>query len=917
MEKIRRKHEMDSAQVHKTEMEITKTDVKKKKQMPVQAVNVYHCCQVEGLEAMTQSVLDHHRWHIPEPLSKSSLILEMSYDKSRAGTVGSESLGITEHHHGKYGSLIYELAPGKVAESYHNYRELAKNWGIQECTNSLLRFPTMIFLASVVKDKDGDIVSSVISPCVMHLNDKAQRMVDKDLNEELNDIDSPPLTKLAIDKDDIQQLLQEPEANRSLTAQFWQEINSILHPESYYAVQLPDGLAPPKVVSDHSGITYHQLCQTATKMLMQAKGSQFDCSDSSSEEADSDNEGSVDIVEEYNNNDNNNNNNRNREPGIPISSSSDEQRGEANANDVNMNNDNANEESDDNANDDDEYKHQLYPLTDYNWNGNTPLSRMIHSDWLWQCQHVKSSRVQGNMLYVLSYAAILFNQSNKHLPTMGAKSSIMPQSSLLFDDKHGYQYFWLDNSVVAQGNDSEHVGYYLFGLCDGNEMFGLLQCYMGERQLTGAENDPNIDNRKFIIQQRRSLRQNLHINGMDWAWNNSNKYSKNHYQPVTISLENDMNVLNQIIETHNERHSDDFYGMKRELIWGRFEMDGYMQLDNKAKNMCSGISTSACRNPCSTCLASRRDIYSWPTPATMSFESRTTADTVERVALKPDDANHNMGCQTVPIYTVPVHRQGPTTMHDWQGAICVMIIAYQDYIRSQTNDGQQLDADIEELSSIQNVYVEINHHQDLKDNVSKTNSADAEERVNQNNIKLRQLKREYEFKLNAWKLRMETNNANNYLCKFLKIMQKYHINLHYCMSGSIQGKMCARICEARWELIALAKEIDYSCGVLWEHLFINMNYVYLMTKRKHKKLYNTVELASLKYAYINMYHQTLMVVCLWKRKGKSGMKLHYLMHDIEHCFKDLMSTGHKDDERFENVNQHVLAAFLLYQGWNG
>ena len=33
--------------------------------------------------------------------------------------------------------------------------------------------------------------------------------------------------------------------------------------------------------------------------------------------------------------------------------------------------------------------------------------------------------------------------------------------------------------------------------------------------------------------------------------------------------------------------------------------------------------------------------------------------------------------------------------------------------------------------------------------------------------------------------------------------------------------------------------------------------------------------------------------------------------------RDWMSTGRKDDERLENVNQHTIAGMDLYQGWNG
>ena len=351
--------------------------------------------------------------------------------------------------------------------------------------------------------------------------------------------------------------------------------------------------------------------------------------------------------------------------------------------------------------------------------------------------------------------------------------------------------------------------------------------------------------------------------------------------------------------------------------WFRLDGDGYIEFDNKGKNVNYGFSTSSCNNPCSTCDASKQTIRSFPTPVTMSFNSRTTADTIAKVAMKDENAIHNMGCQKVPIYDVPVHKQGPTPMHNAQGEFAIGCNTFQDFICCCSDGDTLLKMEQEQLKQIQEKYERISHLQDLKANMDKTNMQDVRASIRANDHELAQLCTQYNMELQNWQTRMQTTFANNHKSKFLQIMEKYHINLYYCMDNSVQGKMCERICKARDEMVKLAKEIDYTAGILWEHFWENLTFVYTMTKRKKNTKYDIVDLATLKQAYINLYHQTVLIVKLWRKKGQSGMKIHYTMHDIEHCMRMFMSNGRHDDERFEAVNQHCQECAKLYQGWNG
>ena len=64
-----------------------------------------------------------------------------------------------------------------------------------------------------------------------------------------------------------------------------------------------------------------------------------------------------------------------------------------------------------------------------------------------------------------------------------------------------------------------------------------------------------------------------------------------------------------------------------------------------------------------------------------------------------------------------------------------------------------------------------------------------------------------------WLNKLKTSE-NSAMQQYLKVLHKYQINEYYCLSGSVQGIMCKRICKARKELDVLAKNINYVDGIL-------------------------------------------------------------------------------------------------------
>ena len=891
MNDFRKKFDLDTAEVHKLFLQVVQHLVKKS-QMPLQECNVYHCDKFEAFEALIQAAIDRSKFSIPQPLCQSQILLEISYDKSSAGLIESVAAGVTTNFHGKYGSIITTLAPDKIKESYNNYRELAIHWNKQENTNCLLRFPSIIVLACVYKHNDNSVCANT-RVVMLYMTENIQNAVNDRYQTELANIESPSTVDFVIDKTDIEKLLIMPK-DTSPTADYWKKINSMIHLPAFYAVALPDGINTP-AINNQQLSNGANIINQSWKLWNIAKNN--DCSDDSSSESDSDNEGG--IVEL--NSANNVSQAEQRKPGIRVSSSSDNNNNSSDDNNNNNNNDDIDHDLVDET-------HILHDLNEYIWNANSNLTRMTESAWNWQCTHVTCAKLQGNIMYLLKYEAIFGNENNTMLPNENNQHEMLYSKRLFQND--GFLHFWLHDNKIPEENINNNE--YFFAICDSKTIFGILQCFMTQQIETNDVNNPNYNNRKFVIQQRRELKHELNIDDLsifaDFCQQD---------RPYPVSLNDNLDDLKNIIPSVVDGNNCAKCHVSGELKIFRYDGDGYIEFDNKARNTNFGFSTSSCNNPCATCNASKQAIRSFPTPVTMSFESRSTADTIAKVAMKDENAIHNMGCQKVPIYDAPVHKQGPTPMHNAQGEFAVGCNTFEGFICACSNGDTLLKMEQEQLKQIQAKYERISHLQDLKHNEDKINSPDIAATIRANDQELAQLSREYDLELQNWQQRMQTTFANNHKSKFLQIMQKYHINLYYCMDNSVQGKMCQRICKARKEIVSLAKEIDFTSGILWEHFWENLTFVYTMTKRQKNTKYNIVDLATLKQAYINLYHQTLLIVKLWRQKGKSGMKIHYTMHDIEHCMRMFMSNGRHDDERFEAVNQHCQESAKLYQGWNG
>ena len=897
---------LNSALVAAMGLMVMKKLFQERQQLIIQETNVYHCCKNESLERLTQSALDNDRFKIPSILSKDSLVVEIGWDKCTAGLIESVAIGITDKYHGKYGSIITTWTPQKIAENYHNYRELAHNLQNKQRTEELLKFPTLNVFCTVRKNSQNTNVCLNYSVGIVTLDIESQKAVDTRYADVLNAIESPSPMSFVITAEDINAALTDNSETKSRTVQFWQSINQTYHPPPFYMVKLPTGIQPPTTTPDNT-ITYDTLVKQSWTLYNSITTEEDSCADNDHEndsDLDPDSESSVsdnyDVVRT---------NAHLRRPGISVTdsnASSDNVNDNVNDNENANGNENANDNVNENADDNVNVEHVLHDLLEYKWNANSGLTRMQQSDWDWQKMHIKSSYLQGDALHLLPYSFITSNDRNCDLPCINDTIAQFPFSSLIFDLEKGLKHVWLDNDDYNSLNLNSDNDNYFFGVTNETHIIGLIQCYIP----TDSVNNENV---QLIIQQRRSLHIFIDITKMSWY----NAYMNDNAAPQTIQLSDNNDEFKQMVQSHTDNECVQDNDTECKLMWYRFELDAFLEFDNKAANLCYGYSTHASRYPCTQCEVTSQQVYDFPTPDNMCWKSRQTGETFFRTALKRSKKHPSVGCKQPPIFDAPVHKHGPPTMHDWEGICFVIMQTFQDFISTMCDHDALLDNDQAKFIEIEKMYEEILHLQDLKTTPTIQDNPDWADQIAKNDIKLATLVNEYNREHNMWEARMKTTNANNYKCIFLQILRKYHINLYYKQNGSLQGTTCARICDASEELIELAINIDFVGGVLWKHLFINLKYLYFMVKRKCKQKYTTFELASMKYSYINMYHQMLLVVYLWRKSGLTGKKIHFLVHVLEQCFHLKMSTGFIDDERFENVNQHAKDMEKLYQGWNG
>lgn len=932
-----------SAMVHLVMLQLTKTMVKRQ-QLHVKNCKVYHINEIESLGQLCSSIFNYGRFFIQRPLNKNKWLYCSGWDKSVQGLIQTGCLAITKHYHGKYNSLLQTLTSENVAENESNYRELNNHWNKRELTNQMLKFPSMIIISIIHRDDNGQINSKFVQSCVMSLDIESQHAANDQNRETLSQIPSPAVENLNINQNTMQQALNVNNSV-SLTATYWQNRSKMFNLQPFLAVSLPNGF---KCQSDTTkiNISTNDANTRALQLLTIAKSKKYRFqakhTNDNSNELDinasginlSDNEdvtistngrtqynlrNRITNDTEHNSNDNDTcmnvnindynidiNVNKNNINDKNISSESeyhilDEERhydtdGEY-INDNTFNNNALSDSSDD----DTVASHVLHPLCRWNFNQHSRLNRMAQSDWLWKRKHCKASSLHGDRLYQLSFDLISTHIWNVELPMHGT-TEIADTLSVesLFNHINGIKFVYLPHEWIPNFSYQELPINYLFGVTLQDLLIGLLQLHITSEEHDESDHLGNNNGCKSYIWQRCAFTDYIDLSCTSWNVENDFKF---------VNIDNNNQILDEIGNINVNFNNTYDHQIKCNTV----DLEMFMQFDNSAKNMCAGITKSTGSNPCSTCEASGQQIYSFPTPITMCFKTRNQLQTVARSLHLNPKQTHHTGCKETPIWDCPVHRYGATTLHDYEGIFKVILDCFKGYLNEYTNGDSLLVSLQDKNEKIHNVYVELTKAQDAKQFLSeqKPVTQHVQTEIDQLTIKINQLQTQYEGMEQKWNDDLQ-NSENLPLQKYLQILDNHKINEYYCLAGSVQGIMCKRICQARKEIVAIAKQVDKIGGILWELLFENINFLYSMLKHKYHVKYTNFEMASMKHAYIDFYHQLVFVVRSWKTVGDLTIKPHYLLHNLEHALHLRISPAFFDEERIENCHQHVKGMKRLY-----
>ena len=943
-----------SAQVHLLSLQIQQTFVKRQ-QLPFQELKVYHINEIEALGQLCTSILSNGRLYIQQPLSKTEWIYTSGWDRSVEGLAQSGCLGITKHFHGKYSSIIQTLTSENVAENETNYRELNNHWGKRQMTNQMLKFPTIIIIAVIHRDENNNIISKAVESCVMCLNTEGQKQANQINAESMAQIPSPSVESLNINQQQINRAMNASN-DLSLTEKYWQNRSQIINLDAFIAVQLPKGFNP---TTDTSNINMN-LNEAYTKsmaLLTEAKSVKYrykpkndqDNKDNSNVNANVEDEPDImymtrsqtkklqhNSIDDNNNdsndndnrmndnndndnsmNDNNNDNNDNDNNMNDNNNNNDLYDSNYNTSDYDINNDNqrfynsdgltasdlSNSESE--SSDDGYGSHRLHPLCRWNFNFGSRLNRLAESDWNWQRKHCRSSVMQGNTLYLLNFEELSTHPWNVELPRDNTTEiADTLTTELLFDQLNGVKCIYLPHDWIPDYDEEELPMNHLFAITLQDLLIGLLQVHVTTDKHHATDHKGSNNGRKCLIFQRCLITDPIDLGTITWDEQENHKYKH---------INNNLNILDEI-GSNNVKYDSEY---AHELHVFRRELKTYLQFDNSAKNMVAGISKASCKNPCAICEASGQQIYALPDPLTMSFVTRNQLQTVARSLHLNKSEKHHKGCKETPIWDCPVHRYAPTTLHDFEGIFAVVLHCLKCYINKYTNSNENLVRLQDNNKYINQLFAKLSKLQDAQHFLAEQPQNDQiQQEIQLLTEQILPLQREYEQEEKKWMEQLE-NAEQGPLQRYLTILKQYKINEYYCMKNSVQGIMCKRICQARKELVAVAKSIDSIGGILWELLFENLNFVYYMLKIKYHKRFKRFELASVKHAYIDFYHQLVLVVRLYRDKGDLTIKPHYLLHDLEYCLSECISTAFVDEERIENVNQHVKGAKRLYHSGAG
>ena len=912
--------QMLTGEVHAIVLELTKSEKNKRQHIPNYKTEVYHCNTMEAICKLIDATFRLNQFYIEKPLTPHEFTLQIGWDKSEGGLAESICVNIRAKYHGKYHSIVTTLTDDKIQENYSNYREIAKNWHKDDISNKLCLLPNVILVVQYVQEEDA-IVSKLIKSFVMTIDSNQQKSLDAKERDRLNSIQSPAAVQTQIQETDMTNALNGSNCS-VLTQNFWIKKLQMPYIKSLCCVQLPLDLAN-RIDTKYSETEQKRINEQAIKWQMKQETDVSD-TDEQSNRSDSDGSDSEHVS-----------NARARARGFKYDLRTLWRQKGSNSSDgsvtvVTRDTESWCEEDEEQyPTDDGDHYYQsnsdssvateqdiietVHPLHRFHFNAGSVLNRMVESEWNQRCSHVAASDLQQSKIYAISLSLIANDFRNNPtnsdiLLVNGVKCDQMITCDLLFDCYNGLRFFWLSHVLIPKPHVRRQDKMTTLMIVENQTVHGIIIVLIeawDPTKIPWQQQENRLHDGSYckaVILARSRNWEGMTVSDVIWQKCLTDRY---------INQSKDFQLFTKIAHSDVGYESD----MMHCTVFFSVELETYMQWDNKGKNICAGIATSASNYPCSVCYASKNQIKQKPTPDQFVFQSRNYAESVKYALSKKRYQNNVMGCQLSPIYDIPVHKRSPTTLHENEGIYAVIISTLRDCIIEIT--GGTSDVDMKDACAqadvLEKQYEKIVRIQDLLECNNKLN----ENTVNTDELKqeLQTLKAQYVNDHTNFETQLRNRETNDALVEFYGIMSKYKIELYYVMSGSVKGAVCGRFNNAAKDICDFLSKYDQSVSVVWEMLIDNVTYIYNMMKHKHKKQFTFMDQCTLKQAYLDLYYQLIVVVNKWRQDGSIGIKIHYLMHDLEHSWRKKRSAAFEDDQRFENVNQAVKGVRRMYQNY--
>ena len=545
--------------------------------------------------------------------------------------------------------------------------------------------------------------------------------------------------------------------------------------------------------------------------------------------------------------------------------------------------------------DETETTHKPQPLHSFEWNSHSPTNRFVEAAQKHEAKHTRAREIQSEMIYCISWVDLMECQHNHAMSSPFNRDTVFAA----FD---GLEYIFVPTECLGAGFEPQTKWTAVYAIVGAQSMImGLLTLMVKPSNRRSVQ--------KAYIHQRAKTSTQISL---------SNSTMHQELSQDIITHMSCTEFVPMVSTTHDYNPT-----LVHHVQYVCMDIRAFMQGDNKGKNCLCGHGSNTSKYPCPVCYVNKEQLLDIPRTNSFGCQTRTMEESIQNATLakqlpnKAWDLKASKGSKYAPIYDIQPHQWGASTLHNAEGIYAIVMDTFKDALRAETECTTQMTKLQKQQQALMDSYELIMRDQDLLKHKETLMNEETQAWFEHTEHKHPKNVEKYEKQEERFEKELTKHTKSNQWLKFVQILHKYKINLHYCMAGSVQGIMCTRIDQARHELTELTDDYNHIVRHMWQSLFMNLTYLHDMLKKKHNWRYNVHDIATMKRAYLDLCHQMVLIVKKYRQQGGIGVKLHYLRHDIEMAEFLGYSPAFLDDQRIENVNQHLKEYTDIYSKYYG